>query len=47
MDRVAEVHDVLRRIFDEAEAREVVPLAASESLAAERLAAGAECSALV
>lgn len=47
MNRVAGIGDVLRRIFDEAEAREVTPLAAAESLAAERLAAGAERSALV
>ncbi|MDD7944660.1 Glu/Leu/Phe/Val dehydrogenase dimerization domain-containing protein [Microbacterium sp. NE2HP2] len=45
--RVEGIGDVLRRIFDEAEARGVTPLAAAESLAAERLAAGAARDALV
>ena len=37
----------IRRVFDEAEARRVTPLAAAEGLAAERLAVGARSSALV
>ncbi|MET0296476.1 MAG: Glu/Leu/Phe/Val dehydrogenase dimerization domain-containing protein [Microbacterium sp.] len=47
MDRVAAIGDTVRRIFDEAEARAVTPLAAAEGLAAERLAAGRRSPALV
>jgi leucine dehydrogenase len=41
MARVASIGDTLRRIFDEAEASGVTPLAAAEQLAAARLSAGA------
>jgi leucine dehydrogenase len=41
MGRVAGIGDTLRRVFDEAEARGVTPLAAAEGLAAERLSVGA------
>ena len=47
MDRVAAIGDTVRRIFAEADARGVTPLAAAESLAAERLAAGGREAALV
>jgi leucine dehydrogenase len=40
MERVSAIGDTVRRIFAEAESRGVTPLAAAESLAAERLAAG-------
>ena len=40
MERVAQIGDTVRRIFDEAESRGVTPLEAAEGLAAERLAAG-------
>lgn len=40
MRRVAAIGDTVRRIFDEADARGVTPLAAAEGLAAERLAVG-------
>ncbi|TQJ31559.1 Glu/Leu/Phe/Val dehydrogenase family protein [Microbacterium sp. SLBN-146] len=42
MERVAAIGDTLRRIFAEADARGVTPLAAAEGLAAERLTAGRE-----
>lgn len=41
MERVGGIGDTLRRIFDEAEHRDVTPLTAAESLAAARLATGA------
>ncbi|GAA1851333.1 Glu/Leu/Phe/Val dehydrogenase dimerization domain-containing protein [Microbacterium koreense] len=47
MDRVAAIGDTVRRVFAEAEARGVTPLAAAEGLAAERLAAGGRKAALV
>ncbi|MCK6067643.1 MULTISPECIES: Glu/Leu/Phe/Val dehydrogenase family protein [Microbacterium] len=47
MARVAAIGDTVRRVFDEAEARGVSPLAAAEAVAAERLSAGASRSALV
>ncbi|WP_295779540.1 Glu/Leu/Phe/Val dehydrogenase family protein [uncultured Microbacterium sp.] len=47
MGRVAGIGDTVRRIFDEAAARGVTPLAAAEGLAAARLAAGAATTALV
>ncbi len=40
MERVAAIGDTLRRVFDDAEERGVLPLEAAERLAAERLAAG-------
>lgn len=40
MNRVSGIGDTVRRIFDEAESRGVTPLAAAETLAAARLAAG-------
>jgi leucine dehydrogenase len=46
MARVAAIGDTLRRIFAEADARGVTPLAAAEGLAAERLAAGGRQPAL-
>jgi leucine dehydrogenase len=46
MDRVAAIGDTVRRIFDEADARGVTPLAAAEGLAADRLAAGGRQHAL-
>lgn len=46
IDRVTAIGDTLRRVFDEAEARGVTPLAAAEGLAAERLAAGSRRHAL-
>ncbi|MDW4571368.1 Glu/Leu/Phe/Val dehydrogenase dimerization domain-containing protein [Microbacterium sp. M3] len=46
MDRVAQIGDTVRRIFDEAESRGVTPLEAAEGLAAERLAAGGRQPAL-
>lgn len=46
MERVAQIGDTVRRIFDEAEARGVTPLEAAEGLAAERLAAGGRQPAL-
>jgi len=42
MGRVAAIGDTVRRIFDEAEARAITPLAAAEHLAAERLTGGAK-----
>ncbi|KAA9085491.1 Glu/Leu/Phe/Val dehydrogenase family protein [Microbacterium radiodurans] len=47
MTRVTAIGDTVRRIFDEADARGSTPLAAAESLAAERLAVGAAREALV
>ncbi|WP_438352379.1 Glu/Leu/Phe/Val dehydrogenase dimerization domain-containing protein [Microbacterium sp. CJ88] len=47
MDRVTGIGDTVRRIFAEAEARGVTPLAAAEGLAAERLAGGRPAHALV
>lgn len=47
MGRVAGIGDTLRRVFDEAAARGVTPLAAAEGLAAERLRVGAASDALV
>ncbi|PVE76130.1 Glu/Leu/Phe/Val dehydrogenase family protein [Microbacterium testaceum] len=47
MGRVAGIGDTVRRVFDEAAARGVTPLAAAEGLAAERLAAGTATNALV
>lgn len=47
MGRVAGIGDTLRRVFDEAEARGVTPLAAAEGLAAERLSVGAGAAAPV
>ncbi len=47
MGRVAGIGDTVRRVFDEAEARGVTPLAAAEGIAAERLSVGAASSALV
>ncbi|MFJ4038268.1 Glu/Leu/Phe/Val dehydrogenase dimerization domain-containing protein [Microbacterium sp. NPDC090007] len=47
MGRVAGIGDTVRRVFDEAAARGVTPLAAAEGLAAERLSAGAPTTALV
>ncbi|MBN9212427.1 MAG: glutamate dehydrogenase [Microbacterium sp. 71-36] len=47
MGRVAGIGDTLRRVFDEADARGVTPLAAAEGLAAERLRVGATANALV
>ncbi|SIS08916.1 Glu/Leu/Phe/Val dehydrogenase family protein [Microbacterium sp. RURRCA19A] len=47
MGRVAGIGDTLRRVFDEADARGVTPLAAAEGLAAERLRVGAAANALV
>ena len=41
MARVAGIGDTIRRIFDEAEAEAITPLAAAEKLAGARLAAGA------
>ncbi len=38
LERVARIGDTVRRVFDEAEARNVTPLDAAEGLAAERLA---------
>jgi leucine dehydrogenase len=46
MERVAQIGDTVRRVFDEAEARGVTPLEAAEGLAAERLAAGGRQPAL-
>jgi len=46
MERVARIGDTVRRVFDEAEARNVTPLEAAEGLAAERLAAGGRQPAL-
>lgn len=46
MDRVGAIGDTVRRIFDEADARGVTPLAAAEGLAAERLATGGRTPAL-
>lgn len=46
MQRVAGIGDTLRRVFDEAEARGVTPLAAAEGLAGERLRTGASADAL-
>ena len=46
MERVAQIGDTVRRIFDEAESRGVTPLEAAEGLAAERLAAGGRQHAL-
>ena len=46
MERVAQIGDTVRRIFDEAESRGVTPLEAAEGLAAERLAAGGRQPAL-
>ena len=45
-ERVAGIGDTLRRIFDEATASGITPLAAAEALAAERLAAGSRATAL-
>jgi leucine dehydrogenase len=45
--RVASIGATLRRVFDEAEARGVTPLAAAEGLAGERLRTGASADALV
>ncbi|MEX0151017.1 Glu/Leu/Phe/Val dehydrogenase family protein [Microbacterium sp. LMI1-1-1.1] len=47
MGRVAGIGDTVRRVFDEAESRGVTPLAAAESIAAERLSVGAANAALV
>lgn len=47
MGRVAGIGDTLRRVFDEADARGVTPLAAAEGLAAERLRMGVGSTALV
>lgn len=47
MARVAAIGDTVRRIFDDAEARGVTPLAAAEAIAAERLRSGASDDALV
>lgn len=47
MGRVAGIGDTLCRVFDEAAARGVTPLAAAEGLAAERLRVGAASDALV
>lgn len=47
MGRVAGIGDTIRRVFDEAAARGVTPLAAAEGVAAERLAMGARSTALV
>ena len=47
MSRVAGIGDTVRRVFDEAEARGVTPLAAAEGLAADRLRVGTESTALV
>ncbi|MFB3979766.1 Glu/Leu/Phe/Val dehydrogenase family protein [Microbacterium proteolyticum] len=47
MERVAGIGDTLRRVFDEAAARGVTPLAAAEGIAAERLRIGADSAALV
>lgn len=41
MTRVAAIGDTLRRLYDDAEAQGITPLAAAEELAASRLAAGA------
>lgn len=41
MMRVAAIGDTLRRLYDDAEAQGITPLAAAEELAASRLAAGA------
>ncbi|GAA5090897.1 Glu/Leu/Phe/Val dehydrogenase dimerization domain-containing protein [Microbacterium yannicii] len=46
MDRVAQIGDTVRRIFDTADSRGVTPLEAAEGLAAERLAAGGRQPAL-
>ena len=46
MERVGQIGDTVRRIFDEAESRGVTPLEAAEGLAAERLAAGGRQPAL-
>jgi leucine dehydrogenase len=46
MERVGQIGDTLRRIFDEAESRGTTPLEAAEGLAAERLAAGGRQHAL-
>jgi len=47
MTRVAAIGDTLRRLFDDAAAHGITPLAAAEELAASRLAAGAEAHAHV
>jgi leucine dehydrogenase len=41
MERVSQIGDTLRRIFDDAAARDVTPLEAAEGLAADRLREGA------
>jgi leucine dehydrogenase len=46
MERVGQIGDTVRRIFDEAESRGTTPLEAAEGLAAERLAAGGRQHAL-
>ena len=46
MERVEQIGDTVRRIFDEAESRGMTPLEAAEGIAAERLAAGGRQHAL-